>query len=229
MEVVPNIASIHQADRHVFVPPLPQRGMVTRDSSRGASIKTVVAKSMTANVPSWLLDPSFAESLGRLGVTLRVETEDDAEHRWPDFSEIDVALCVRTAHPEFDSDAIYLRKPATKLINAWVAGAIPLVAREVAYLELATDGVDAIFIDSPEDVIAAVRSLVDAPQYARRLQVGGAQQAERFSAAATTAAWERTLLDAPRERRVVALHQLRHGLAELASGVSSRIRSINTR
>jgi hypothetical protein len=106
-----------------WIAPLPQRGMRQRSPARRGLIGTVALKANPDNVPGWLTEQRFVDALHRLGMTLDIDTTAD---RWPDFAEVDVALCVRVPMPRHDGPGL-ARRPPTKLVNAWSAGAIPLV------------------------------------------------------------------------------------------------------
>lgn len=206
VEVVPNRASVLDPARQVPVRPLPQRGLRPRDAARADRIEVMALKAMQANVPEWVTEPGFTRGLARAGVTLRVDTEVDPT-AWPDFTDVDLALCVRRHHRDIDADRAYGRKPATKLVNAWCAGAIPLAARESGYLEVGHDARDTIFVDGPEDVLEAARTLVADRALAERVRTEGRRRAEEFAAHAVMAEWERLLSDIPpRTRLTVAPH-----------------------
>ncbi len=191
-EIMPNRASIVDPRTQRWVPLLPQRGMVARDPERGGSIGTLAYKGYGFNVPAELRDRSFLEALAACGVRLALDTEPPT---WPDFRTADVALCLRRINDAWD-DPRHLRKPATKLVNAWVAGAIPLVAPQAAYLELVRPGDDALVVAGPVDVVDAVRRLTRDDDLVARLQAGGAERAQEFTAAHVLDAWEAVFDDA---------------------------------
>jgi hypothetical protein len=186
--IVPNPSGAVDA-RTRWVPLPPQRGMVPRSPDRFGTVRSLALKTGTANVPDEVRDPEFVEALARLGVTFRL---DERSPLWPDFSDVDLVLCTRRPRPGLDADDT-ARKPPTKLINAWVAGCVPLVAPERGFLDLVTPGEDAIVIDSPDDVIAAVGKLRDDPALLARLERGVAARGAEFAPDRVMAAWEREL------------------------------------
>ena len=189
-ELMPNARSVRNPDRQRAMPLLPQRGMIRRANDRGELIDRLVLKSWRHNVPDYVLDPTFADRLKAIGVQLRVETEEDSPPRWHDFSDVDVALCVRRFHPQYDIDQEYIQKPPTKLVNAWCAGVIPLVAPEAAYLDLIADGHDALVVNGPEDILSALGRLKNDPAQARELFAGGQTKASDWSTDAVLGQWE---------------------------------------
>lgn len=201
LELLPNRSSC--ATRPGLpMPPLPQRGLVRRDLTRGTVLESVALKSMPANLPTWL--PKVERMLRAIEMSIRVDSSPD---NWPDFSTVDVALCARRRHPVYDPDHTYLRKPPTKLVNAWVAGAIPVVFPEEPYLELVRPGIDGLVAESPHDVAALLGELRGDPDRVRDMQAAISLRAEDVGVMAVLDCWERLLRLPPRRapRRVAAL------------------------
>jgi hypothetical protein len=110
------------------------------------------------SVPDFLRSQTFIDALAHRGVELVLDCPsktDGSDQRWHDFSDCDIALCIR-AERRGES---WTNKPATRLINAWSAGCVPLVAAEPAYLELVDDGRDALVVFGPESILEAVDRL----------------------------------------------------------------------
>jgi hypothetical protein len=190
-EVMPNRASIVDTARQRWVPVLAQRGLRPRLRRRGSSVRTLACKGFDFNLPSELRDGSLAEAFAPLGVRVRLDCDPTT---WPDFRRIDVALCARRHNDAWD-DPRHLRKPATKLVNAWVGGAIPLVAPQAAYLELVRPDQDALVVAHVDEIVESVRRLTTDPELVRRLQQGGAARAREFSADRVLDAWEQLFDD----------------------------------
>lgn len=222
LEVMPTEQAVVMPGRQLTLPLLPQRGLVQRRRERGDRIERVALKSYRHNLPDFVLDPSFAARLGELGVELRVETESEGSQRWHDFSDVDVALCVRRSLPEFDTDNAALRKPATKLINAWCAGVVAIVGRESAYLELVAPEHDALIASDAEEVISAIQRLRRDPRLVRKLRTTGEARAADFSVDAVLDRWERLLgSELPRGSRVTATAS---AIVYAAQAVGDRLR-----
>lgn len=190
LEVMPNRSSLTEFSQ-TWIPPLPQRGLVRRGRDRGENLVRVTYKGYPENLPVPMRTPDWTRRLLDLGFDWDPDVRDEAtgHNRWHDFSQADVALCLR-------GDGVtvgLLRKPATKLINAWCAGAIPLVGREPSYLELAKHREDAMVVESAEEVISTLAELRSDPALVRRLQQGGAIRAAEFSVDAILASWTQAL------------------------------------
>lgn len=151
------------------LPPLPQRGLIPRDPSRGDRIERVCLKANPRNIPEQLLERSMLDRLDELGVSLDIDapaTESGADQRWNDFGDVDVAICARRDGQET------ICKPATKLLNAWAAGVIPLASREPAYEEIGTDRRDVLFFDDVDEIPELLHLLRTDDELRTRLWLG---------------------------------------------------------
>jgi hypothetical protein len=200
-EVMPNRASIRR-DNQVWVPLLPQRGLVSRATDRAGRVATAALLGYEANIPPILRSPSFRSAAQELGVTV-VEilwTLEDREPRWHDLEQVDCVICVR----EDVWGAGLERKPATKLINTWVAGSVPIAGLEPAYAELARPDVDCLMVDGPDGVLDALARLRRESGLVSRLEEGGRQRAREFAPDRVLAAWDELLFDRKARRDAVA-------------------------
>jgi hypothetical protein len=70
-------------------------------------------------------------------------------------------------------------KPPTRLVNAWVAGAIPIVSPEAVYLRLGRPGTDMLVVrDEAELLVALTQLRRDADRAARLFAASRARGAE---------------------------------------------------
>ncbi len=188
-EIMPNPSSVTDPLIQRWVVLLPQRGIVVRDPNRRGLLENMAFKGHPPNVPSFARDPDFNRSLSDVGVMLRVDTAPSA---WPDFSTIDLALCMRRQDDE-QEDERWPQKPPTKLINAWVAGSIPLIAPEQGYLDLARVGEDAIVVETPADVVQAVSMLRRSPELVARLEEAVKARGSEYAVDIVLDQWEELL------------------------------------
>lgn len=194
LEVMPNRASISLA-RQEWIPPLPQRGLLPRSHGRGAAMDTLGYKGYPENLPEPMQHPGWAERLRSIGVAWQPDVRDEATgvNSWHDFSTLDVAVCLRV-----DGAAVgLLRKPATKLINAWCAGVIPFVGREPSYLELASHREDAMVVESADDVVVTLQELRSDQRLVERLRSGVAARGRQFTTARVLSLWTGALTTPP--------------------------------
>ena len=175
IEVVPNTTYLEIAGRSArFIPPLPQRGLIARDPGRGDRLTAIGLKSNPRNVPPQLLAPEFTDALDALGMTLDIDSptlNGGSDQHWHDFSTLDLVICTRADGYET------ITKPATKLINAWAAGVIPVARREPAYTEIAVDRRDVVFFDRFEELPGILREMKADDDLRRALWQGVAEAA----------------------------------------------------
>jgi hypothetical protein len=194
IDVAPNIITA-TGPRDRWLPLLPQRGLVARDAGRADELRTIGLKSFGINVPEYIVDGRLGATLEPMGVEVRVDTEPGD---WPDFETLDAVICDRKPFPEIDGGSL-AHKPPTKLVNAWCAGVVPIVAPEPAYVELAHDGWDAMFADGFEATVAAVARLCSEPELRRRLFAGVRARSAEFTTDHVLDQWEELLWRTPME------------------------------
>lgn len=112
---------------------------------------------------------------------------DGLQLQWNDFSETDLVLAVRPP-----SGDLHLRKPATKLCNAWLAGVPAMLGPESAYRSLRRDELDFIEVGARAEAEAAVLRMLQEPaRYAsmreRASERAGAPRADPADAVACRA------------------------------------------
>jgi hypothetical protein len=175
-------------DWQLWLPPLPQRGLRPRAAERAGGLRSLVLKCNPENIPAEVATSRWARTLAARGVEWSIDSPsrtDGYDQTWHDFTDVDAVLCA--PHPGNELDPH--RKPATRLINAWVAGCIPLVAREPAYLELASDGMDALFFERLDECPALVEELRADPSRLRALEQRVAARGIEFSVERTSRLW----------------------------------------
>ena len=169
VEVMPN-RLVTRSPNQRWLPPLPQRGMLRRKAGSIERVGTVAIKCNPEYLPAELQSPRLLHGLRAAGADLWIDVPgqtDGTDQRWHDFSQVDAVLCIRPG-----SKHDLTRKPATKLINSWVAGCIPIASPEPAYTELANPGSDVCFIETLEELPELVRFLNSSPEVLLRLNEG---------------------------------------------------------
>ena len=183
LEFLPTTASVQHPDRQCVLPLLPQRGLRPRSDSRLSHIEFVGLKTYSQNVPDWV--PELERLLAPHGVGVRVDTEEGDSHDWADFVELDSVLCFQPSATLGDAR----RKPATKLINAWAAGVIPICEPHTAYTEIAEPGRDSLFATTPEAIVGWVARLNQDHELASALFAGAQRRGAEFSTSLILARW----------------------------------------
>jgi len=184
-----------KSGRRIWAPHWPQPGLVARDASRGASVRRVAYKGFLANLHPAFHGERWRSFLDRLGVEWVVDARpfesstatDRAALDWSDFSAVDLILAVRM--PDRKTD---FSKPATKLVNAWLAGVPALLGKEYAFRELRHTELDYVEIDPHDPLVPAERAverLAGDPELFRAMVENGRQRAREFDVAAVTSRW----------------------------------------
>lgn len=199
LTMMPTRASV-ESTAQVWVPMLPNRGLIARRASRGTDLAVVALKAYSFNVPAWV-DEYFMARLAALDFELRVDTEVNG--RWRDFASVDVVLCAHDDSTLEDER----RKPATKLINAWRAGVIPVCGPYSAYAELGRDGETMLVCDgSAEGFIEALTALRSRPAVTSRIRSNLAEQTNLYAPDRIVELWWKAFLEAaPATRRQLAV------------------------
>ncbi|MFO0678368.1 MAG: glycosyltransferase [Polyangiaceae bacterium] len=177
-----------------------ERDLVPRRADRPERLATLGYFGCLSNLHEEFQKEEFTNFLRRLDVAFRVVGPDEAS-AWSDYADVDVVLAIRPGWSLSHDD-----KPASKLVNAWRAGVPFLAARESAYVDLAREPDDAIFVDNKQQVTKALRALLDPGRYAALRRRALARQAE-YSDARIAERYYRTLTNlvgrgtgTPRER-----------------------------
>lgn len=198
LEIMPSAQAVKDPPGQRYLPLLPQRGLVPREVDRASEIRTIAIKAYAANLPEWVEEAS--SRLSAMGVELRIDTDRDVPNRWPDFKDVDAVLC---SQPTDLRDA--LRKPATKLINTWCAGAIPLIEPWPSYQDLAQEE-DSVAFDSVDELVAAVARINLEPSVAADLLARSRERGREWEAAEVAGGWFQELgaLDSSSRSRATA-------------------------
>lgn len=213
-----------QADREqrIFVPHWPQPGLVPRDPSRGDRLRRVEYKGVLDNLHQEFRDPAWPRFLAEHGIEWACDgriqpgegTTEAQPLQWNDFAATDLVLAVRP--PGAD---LYPRKPATKLCNAWLAGAPALLGAESAYRSLRRDELDYIEVAGRADAEAAVLRLLREPALYARMRERARDRAAEYTVARVTAEWlgvlRETVPALARDGRVRRRHRQPLALREL--------------
>lgn len=129
--------------------------------------------------------PAFLTGLRRRGIVFEARARG-----WEDYREVDVAIATRE-----ELAVVLLRKPATKLYNAWLAGVPLLASPQPAYEELRRTRIDCIEIRSARDALRAVDALRADPRLYRAMVDNGRERGAQFSVDAVRERWMRLLED----------------------------------
>ncbi len=181
VRMVQNKLCIQDVDRDRFVPLWSQPCLRPRDPARGDRLSTIAYMGLECYLALPFREAKFKERLAAAGVSFEPHFRPE---EWSDYSAVDAILAVRNVTP-YDLSI----KPATKLINAWKAGVLPLLGREPAYTQVGRPGVNYCEVSSAEDVIRAVHWAQDNPADAARVRQSGACAFQMYNDEQTIQRW----------------------------------------
>jgi hypothetical protein len=183
--------------RRFHMPHWPQPGLMPRDPARGTAIRRLVYKGFEGNLSPEFRRPEWRQLLAERGIEWKEDAarfagrETDSQAMdWPDFREADLILAVRPGDRNRATN-----KPASKLVNAWLAGVPALLGPEVAYRELRRSELDYFEVASLTEAQAAVDRLLADPGLYKAMVENGRARAVDFTAEAILPRWEKLLFE----------------------------------
>jgi hypothetical protein len=179
------------AERRFHIPHWPQPALLPRDPSRGAAIRRISFKGFEQNLHPEFRSPAWRDFLAGKGIEWEIDAvrfagaaTDKAAIDWADHRRVDLLLAVR---PE--DRRLWTSKPASKLVNAWLAGVPALLGPEYAYRELRRSELDFLEVSSLAEAKAAVLRLLERPGLYQAMVENGRARAAEFTAEAILAQW----------------------------------------
>jgi hypothetical protein len=193
--------------RRFFLPHWPQSGLVPRDPARGERIERIAYKGFAANLHPDFRTPAWTGFLAQEGIEWVVDAvafdgRNRRELDWPDFRTVDLALAVRPAERKQRRS-----KPATKLVNAWLAGVPALLGPEQAFQELRRSELDYLEVASVAEAREAVLRLRRDPGLYRAMVENGSKRGADYTHEALVALWAELLFET-----IPALAERRSGI-----------------
>jgi hypothetical protein len=200
-EIVQNGHSVRN-DHTFHVQHWPQPGLVQRDAQRGSQVKNVAFKGAVGEMAEDLTRPAWAADLAAHGLEWRTDAvafSDNASSyqvNWNDYHDVDLVVAMRK-----DTSRLYTNKPASKLINAWLAGVPAILGPEQAFRELKQDELDYIEVKSVEEARAAILRLQNDPALYQAMVERARVRAHQVTTEQCTAAWAKLLFETIPQRK----------------------------
>lgn len=183
------------SERALWLPHWPQPGLAPRAASRGDRVERVGYFGRPVNHYTrffhrasgyFRVRDRMQTICGQLGLDL-VERGPDC---WNDFCDVDVVLGLRRF-----GDQTFDTKPPTKLINAWLAGAVFIGGRDSAYTQVGKHGHNYLLADSQAGCRKALQDLLSGAIEFRSLLAAGAVAASCYTRASICKRWAAALAD----------------------------------
>lgn len=179
----------------VFVPHWPQPGLRPRRPEREERLEQISYKGFAIQLHEMFQSEGWRSGLAALGVRWVPDAADldawdspDMSRRWSDYADVDAVLAVRV-----DLTNAWTNKPASKLVNAWMAGVPALLGPEYPYQELRRSPLDYFEVCSVEEALSAVARLKSQPGLYAAMVENGRRRAEEFRAERVTRIWQELL------------------------------------
>lgn len=197
VRIVQNMLCVDGPD-DFFVPHWPQPEIVPRDPSRGARVERVGYHGADYNLCERYRDEAFRAGLRDMGMELVIRDKTDPDchsyqgRAWADYADVDVVIAVRP------DDRAYWNytKPASKLVNAWMAGCPCVLGKESAFRQFRKSELDFIEVESPQEALDALRRLKNDPALFQSMVEHGRVRAEEYDTERVTDRWVE-LLEGP--------------------------------
>lgn len=188
----------------------PQAGIIPRDPERVGVKRIGFLGSVDGNLAS--SEDEWRTLFAQRGLEFIARPPE----RWHDFSDIDVAIGLRSF-----GNARHSHKPANKMINAWIGG-VPFVGgADSAFAQVGTAGIDHLLATNREELLTQVERLRSDAFLYQSIVSAGRQKAEAFSTEKLVEQWV-ALLEGPVSARYKqwAAHPVRERNRTLAFGAA---------
>lgn len=167
----------------------PQPGLLPRDETRGDRIEALFFPGTVNNLRADFRSGPFIRRLEELGVQLHIaDIEDGRAPDWRDYRQRDLVLAIRSL-----TTVDQRHKPASKLINSWLAGVPAILGREPAFRALRRDRYDYLEAQTPDEVLRAIDRLKSEPDLYRRHREQCRRRAPAYTVEAMVERWVRYL------------------------------------
>ena len=188
LQIVQNPRAV-KSRRDFFIPYWPQPGLIPRDATRGDRVERVGFVGRSQNLAEAFKDGAFERGLRELGVEFVFRAK-----QWWDYSDLDVVLGVRDGKESFMDS-----KPASKLVNAWMAGCPAVLGRESAFEGVRQSDLDFYSVSSVPEALEAIRELKEDPVRYRAMVENGNVRKRDFMPDRIAEVWEELLAGPVRE------------------------------
>ncbi|NJL62391.1 MAG: glycosyltransferase family 4 protein [Methylacidiphilales bacterium] len=188
LAIVQNQVNV-ESETDFFIPHWCQPGLIPRNQSRGNRIENIVFKGSESNLYEAFRSQEFMGELEQLGVKFKIHSfQENQPLKWHDYSDADLVLAVRDLT---EKDALV--KPASKLVNAWIAGVPALLGPEPAFQQIMRSQLDYFEVKTPQDALNVIQKLKANPNLYQQIIINGQKRAEEYSVDNVAQKWQNVL------------------------------------
>jgi hypothetical protein len=168
-----------------------------RDAARGARVESASFKGFPWSLDAAFKGPDWLEFLREQhiewvndAVPYADQETDTRNLQFPDYRNVDLIVAVRPPNP-----AMYPDRPATKLVNAWLAGVPAILGPEHAYRALRRGPLDYLEVSNLAEAKAAVLKLAREPELYSAMVANGLRRGAEFTPDRVVHLWEDLLFN----------------------------------
>ncbi|GEM_PF-326493 len=171
-----------------FVNYWPQPGLIPRDPRRGDRFENIC---YMGNPEQFLSEVDSLETeVKNLGLRWKMVSLEN----WHDYNEVDAVVAVRplnSATSKHEDMGFFSpnRKPASKLINAWLAGVPAILSPESAFEDIKKSEMDYLEAKSIPEIIEKLKRLISEPLLRKNMMEKGNDRAREFSVENRVQVW----------------------------------------
>jgi hypothetical protein len=173
--------------RSFFIPHWPQPGLIPRDAQRRDRMERIAYKGYVGNLAAEFRSERWRKFLQRQNMIFEDDAvlDDAFDHpiqtRFHDYHEVDLVLAVRPGESR--------NKPASKLVNAWLAGIPALLSPDYPFEELRQSPLDFLAVRNLAEAEAAVLRLKRETGLFREMIEHGRLRGAQFTVDKITQFW----------------------------------------
>lgn len=157
----------------------PQPGLIKRSEERGGRFDNLSYFGASNQLDLDLQSMETINKFKDIGINLNYKFEN-----YYDYSDTDCVFAIRKFNQKIVS-----HKPASKLINAWLAGVPAILGKEAAYQEQRHSDFDYIEVDSISELMNASLRLRDDKLLRNSMVERGLERSENFTVERITTSW----------------------------------------
>ncbi|CCW30258.1 glycosyltransferase [Xenorhabdus nematophila] len=169
---------LQEKDGKIFIPHWPQPNIKPREKNNN-EIKTIGFFGHEDALPDFFSERILIEELNSRGINILISNKN-----WNDYSDIDIAISFRK-----NNSVDLIRKPASKLINAWSAGCPLICDDEPSMRAIKLSELDYLIAKTPEQFIKAVDKLINKPDLYLSMILNGKKRFEEYNRESTVKKW----------------------------------------
>ncbi|MEL7520354.1 MAG: hypothetical protein AAGJ80_01830 [Cyanobacteria bacterium J06553_1] len=198
LHIVQNPRDVSLAQNRYYIPHWPQPKLIPREVRRGDRFETVAFFGHEDNLAKELRSYAWQIALAERGLNGRVVANtnhwnqyNNLDTGWNDYHDIDAVIAVRSFDPvRRVLTGGFSCKPATKLYNAWLAGAIPILGAESAYRWTGKRGQDYLEVTSFSGLLETLDRVKADVGLRRSLIEQGAMRSLEYTSSKVLRQWQ---------------------------------------